>query len=84
MLWGAYIAFASQEVWYIFAVYEVHEATRALVVIASVDHELHARILVNKGTDERPQDWEHAWGPHNQQTTHRLRVVGLHYLNDTE
>lgn len=42
--------FSSQEVWDDFLVYVVHQPSRTLVVIACIDEELLAGVLINERT----------------------------------
>ena len=81
---GTYVALSAEEVGQERCVDVVGEAARALVVAPAVDKELVARVLVDEGADERPEDGEDAWGAHDQQAPHRLGVVRLDHLDDVQ
>ena len=79
-----YIAITTQEVRYELPVDVSRQAAAALIILATVNQKLPRRILVNKRTDQRPEHRKHARRTHNQQPTHRFRVVRLDALDDAQ
>ena len=77
-----YKCVSTQEVGDVLALHVVHKSPAPLIVLAPVDEELPARVLVDERADECPQDGEDSRGANDQEEAHRLRVVGLDDLDD--
>ena len=77
-------AIPAQEVGDVLFLDEIDQTARAFEVVTAVNHELLSRVLVDERIDQRPQDGENPRRADDQQTAHRLRVVGLHQFDNPQ
>ena len=77
-----YKCVSAEEVGDVLALDVVHESSAAFIVLAPVNEELPACVLINEWADECPEDGEDSRGTNDQEESHRLGVVGLDDLDD--
>lgn len=83
-LWHVTHALATQEIGNNLFIDVVQQASRALVIISCIDEELPSGVVINERTNQSPEDREDPGGSEDEEAAQRLRVVGLHHLNDAQ